>query len=134
MSQLVIINAPYTFTVIWKIISRWLSPDTLKKINILGGVKEHQPFLLDLVDEQNLPFALGGKCTCDGLGGCELSNEGPWKEDPVERRERRAREASGQLPRTAQEPGKPETVQSANSESQALDKQDVSHAENQAVS
>lgn len=67
----------------------WLSEETVAKINILGS--DYLPFLLTLIDEENLPATLGGKCHCDCPGGCESSNVGPWKEDPVERAARRAK-------------------------------------------
>lgn len=39
--------------------------------------------LLTYIDAENLPASLGGKCTCDELGGCSLSSAGPWLEGRV---------------------------------------------------
>jgi len=65
MGQLIIINAPTSFTAIWSVIKPWLAPRTLDKILILGANQPDQYVtLLDLVAPENLPVALGGTCTC----------------------------------------------------------------------
>ncbi|KAF8627447.1 hypothetical protein AX17_006261 [Amanita inopinata Kibby_2008] len=76
MGQLVIANAPQSFTVIWTAIKPWLSKETIDKVDILGS--DYQDTLLDLVDAENLPSSLGGKCTCEHTGGCQFSGAGPW--------------------------------------------------------
>jgi len=62
MGQLIIVNAPTSFTTIWSMIKPWLAPRTLDKISILGA-NQHAT-LLDLVSPENLPVAFGGTCTC----------------------------------------------------------------------
>jgi hypothetical protein len=66
MGQLIIINAPTSFTAIWSMIKPWLAPRTLDKITILGtnSPDQHTALLLDLVSPENLPASLGGTCTC----------------------------------------------------------------------
>ena len=65
MGQLIIINAPTSFTAIWSMIKPWLAPRTLDKVTILGtNPEQHTALLLDLVPSENLPTALGGTCTC----------------------------------------------------------------------
>ena len=66
MGQLIIINAPTSFTAIWSMMKPWLAPRTLDKITILGtnNPEQHAARLLDLVPSENLPAALGGTCTC----------------------------------------------------------------------
>jgi len=65
MGQLIIINAPTSFTAIWSAIKPWLAPRTLDKISILGANQPDQyATLLELVSPENLPVALGGTCTC----------------------------------------------------------------------
>lgn len=78
MGELVIINAPSSFTIIWNVIKPWLSKETVAKINVLGS--DYERVLLELVDAGSLPTSLGGECTCEGLGGCELSGAGPWQD------------------------------------------------------
>lgn len=81
MGQLAIINAPSSFAFIWNAVKPWLAKETVAKVDILGS--NYQNVLLNLVDEENLPSLLGGKCTCDHEGGCHLSGAGPWKEGRV---------------------------------------------------
>ena len=78
MGQLAIVNAPQSFTVIWNVIKRWLSKETIEKVDILGS--DYQEVLLRLVDADSLPRSLGGNCTCDDAGGCQFSGAGPWLE------------------------------------------------------
>ncbi|OSX59816.1 hypothetical protein POSPLADRAFT_1059109 [Postia placenta MAD-698-R-SB12] len=86
MAQLAIINAPSSFTTIWGFIKPWLAKETLSKIAILGT--DYKDVLLEQIDAENLPESLGGTCTCAEVGGCRLSNAGPWMENRKERRER----------------------------------------------
>ncbi|KAL4073228.1 CRAL-TRIO domain-containing protein [Scleroderma yunnanense] len=79
MAKLAIVNAPSSFAFIWSIIKPWLAKETTEKIDILGP--DYQKVLLDLIDAESLPTALGGKCTCESAGGCELSGAGPWKDE-----------------------------------------------------
>ncbi|KAH9998855.1 CRAL-TRIO domain-containing protein [Russula compacta] len=91
MGQLIIINAPTSFTAIWSVIKPWLAPRTLDKISILGANNpdQHAAFLLDLISPENLPATLGGTCTCSAsASGCTLSNAGPWMDGRTERRAR----------------------------------------------
>ncbi|KAH8114530.1 CRAL/TRIO domain-containing protein [Phellopilus nigrolimitatus] len=85
MGLLVIINAPYTFSVIWNVVRSWLAKETQDKVRLFGA--DYEPFLLEHIDAANLPASLGGTCTCDDAGGCQFSNVGPWMEDRKERRE-----------------------------------------------
>lgn len=63
MGYLAIINAPKSFTTIFKAVTPWLSKETISKINILGD--DYQATLLEYIDDENLPSFLGGKCECD---------------------------------------------------------------------
>ncbi|KAI9573708.1 CRAL-TRIO domain-containing protein [Boletus coccyginus] len=84
MGQLIIINAPSSFTFIWSIIKPWLAKETIGKVDILG--KDHKEVLLQVVDADDLPTYLGGNCTCSGAGGCDLSSAGPWMEERLAKR------------------------------------------------
>ncbi|KAI0078264.1 CRAL/TRIO domain-containing protein [Panus rudis PR-1116 ss-1] len=86
MAQLAIINAPASFTRIWSFMKPWLAKETQQKIDILGP--DYKEVLLKWIDAENLPTSLGGTCTCEGLGGCRLSNVGPWSVGRKERREK----------------------------------------------
>jgi hypothetical protein len=81
MGQLAIVNAPSSFTMIWAMIKPWISKETAAKVDILGS--DYAKVLLELIDEENLPSTLGGKCSCDEHGGCHLSGAGPWMEGRV---------------------------------------------------
>lgn len=74
MGKFYIINAPWLFGSVWAVIRTFLDKVTQDKIQIFsdGGKKP----LLEAICEENLPAELGGKCNC--VGGCSLSDAGPW--------------------------------------------------------
>lgn len=78
MGQCFIVNAPLLFTGVWAIVKGFIDEKTRKKITILGG--KFQKDLLELVEAENLPDFLGGKCLCTEYGGCMKSNLGPWND------------------------------------------------------
>ena len=57
---MVIINAPWTLSVAWKVIRRWLDARTVEKIRIVRGPEEYQPELDALIDRTELPCDFGG--------------------------------------------------------------------------
>jgi len=80
LGQMFIINAPLLFTSTWKLITPLLDPVTVKKIKILGGKYENEIF--EVIDPENFPKFLGGKCECPECnGGCALADVGPWSEE-----------------------------------------------------
>jgi hypothetical protein len=85
LGHLAVINAPYGFSAIWAAVRPWVAKETQDKVHILGS--DYQSGLLELVDAENLPESLGGKCTCTEYGGCELSKASPWMLDRERRRE-----------------------------------------------
>ena len=76
MGQMFIVNAPMLFTGVWAMVKSFLDEKTRNKIKIFGG--SYKKELLELVDSENLPEFLGGICKCEGLGGCNNSDCGPW--------------------------------------------------------
>lgn len=70
------INSPRGFFTVWTVIKRFLHPNTVEKISILG--RDYQSTLLSHIPVENLPKRFGGLCECPG--GCELSDAGPWQE------------------------------------------------------
>lgn len=75
MGKFYIINAPWAFSTVWSIVKPWLDEVTVAKIDIVssGMVKEK---LLSQIPAENLPAEFGGTCQC--VGGCSLSDAGPW--------------------------------------------------------
>jgi hypothetical protein len=78
MGQMFIVNAPMLFTGVWAIVKGFLDEKTRKKITIKGHTfaKEIQ----ELIEEEDLPDFLGGKCKCEEFGGCMKSAIGPWND------------------------------------------------------
>ena len=78
MGNMFIVNAPMLFTGVWSIVKGFLDQRTRDKIKIMGG--KFQKEILEMVDAENLPEFLGGKCTCPEFQGCMYSNAGPWND------------------------------------------------------
>lgn len=77
---MLIINSPMLFTAVWALIKPLLDEATVKKISIIGS--SFKKDLLEVIDEQNIPVAYGGSCSC--TGGCENSDLGPWNDGSVD--------------------------------------------------
>lgn len=75
---MLIVNSPFFFTGVWAICKGFIDEKTRHKIKILGH--KYQKELFELVDPDNVPEFLGGKCRCPGEGGCALSEAGPWQD------------------------------------------------------
>lgn len=74
-----IINAPLLFSTVWSCIKGWLPTQTAEKIDISGS--DYMPTISALVNMENWPKHLGGKCTCgakESRPSCETSDNGPW--------------------------------------------------------
>jgi len=76
MGKFYIINAPRFFPTVWSAIKLFLDEVTVSKIAILGS--DYQAKLLEQIPAENLPKEFGGTCECQGVGGCKLSDAGPW--------------------------------------------------------
>ena len=76
LGKLYIVNAPWGFSTVFGVVKGFLDPVTVSKIHVLGS--GYQKELLAQVPAENLPSALGGKCSCPG--GCEYSDAGPWQD------------------------------------------------------
>lgn len=75
MGQTFIVNAPMLFSGVWAVVKGFLDEKTRKKIAIKGG--SYQKDLLEVVDAENLPDFLGGKCT---QFGAHRDGVGPWND------------------------------------------------------
>jgi len=63
-----VINSPWSFQVIWKVIKRFLDPVTLSKVYICSD-NSYKEKLLEFFDPENVPKIYGGTCNClDPLG------------------------------------------------------------------
>jgi hypothetical protein len=76
LGKLFIINAPWGFSGVFNFVKGYLDPVTVSKIHVLGG--KYQQELLAQIPAENLPKLFGGSCECEG--GCEMSDDGPWKD------------------------------------------------------
>jgi len=71
-----IVSNSLGFKAIWTIVSAFLSENTKKRVNFYTD--DYQNELCKIIEPENLPVFLGGKCDCNG--GCLAINSGPWKE------------------------------------------------------
>ena len=79
LGTMMLLNTGFFFSACWAIVKNFVDEKTRKKINMLGGSSSYKPKLLELVDEENLPSIIGGKCECKQIeGGCLYSDIGPW--------------------------------------------------------
>jgi len=66
LGRVYLVNSPWVFKFVWKIVKPWLNEQTLSKVVICGD--DYQQVLLRNIDSKNLPKYLGGECECSG--GC----------------------------------------------------------------
>ncbi|KAL1190270.1 Phosphatidylinositol/phosphatidylcholine transfer protein SFH2 [Cardamine amara subsp. amara] len=81
LNRMFIINAGYGFRLVWSTVKSFLDPKTTAKIHVLGN--KYQSKLLEIIDANELPEFLGGKCTCADKGGCMRSDKGPWNDPDI---------------------------------------------------
>jgi len=67
LGKLFVVNAPWFFSLIWKLIKGFLHERTQNKIAIISGSGKKE--LMQTVEPENLPRSLGGRCECEG--GCD---------------------------------------------------------------
>lgn len=77
MGKFYIINAPWLFNGIFKVIKPWLDEVTVQKISVSSSSVSKEE-LLKQIPKENLPKNLGGTCVCDCKGSCSMSDAGPW--------------------------------------------------------
>jgi hypothetical protein len=90
LGKLYIINAPWGFSGAFNFVKGFLDPVTVAKIHVLGGGYEKE--LLAQIPAENLPKSLGGTCEC--AGGCEHSDDGPWKDPQYAKEPKWAKKAT----------------------------------------
>lgn len=64
LGKLFVINAPWYFKYLYAAVKTFLDPVTVAKIEVLGS--DYQKTLLAQIPAENLPWYLGGTCTCGG--------------------------------------------------------------------
>ena len=78
-----ILDPPGWFPYLWAIIKTFIDEKTRTMIKVVPQA-EQMTELLKIIDLENIPAFLGGKCQClgtvtkNGLDRCFLSNKGPW--------------------------------------------------------
>ena len=71
------INTSFVFNLVFSMIKGLIDKKTLGKMRVLGD--KYLDSLLELIDIENIPSFLGGKCTCSHIeGGCLFADIGPW--------------------------------------------------------
>lgn len=65
MSKVYVVNTPAMVSVAWSVIKPWLDSQTQKKIVFVKSAHTKAK-LLEVIDAENLPEFLGGKCNCEG--------------------------------------------------------------------
>jgi len=88
MGKFYIINAPWAFSTVWSFIKGWLDEVTVNKIDIIGTAYKDK--LLAQIPAENLPKEFGGLCEC--VGGCSLSDAGPWGDHQHEQEQAQEKE------------------------------------------
>ena len=78
MGLMFVVNAPWSFSAVWSICKSFIDERTQKKIQIMSSGFEKK--LLEVIDKENLPVALGGTSACAELGGGGTPDAGPWQD------------------------------------------------------
>lgn len=68
-----IVNAPFFFTMLWKIIKPWVHENTQKKVKILSK-KETLAGLQEHIELDNIPDYYGGNLKCQPVEGANANN------------------------------------------------------------
>jgi hypothetical protein len=64
LHKMYIVNCPGIITMFWNIVKLMLDERIRSKIRFCSPGEETKQALLEVIDEENLPTALGGKCQC----------------------------------------------------------------------
>lgn len=76
MGATFVVNAPWIFSMVWKIVRVFLDEGVRVKVHICREGEETLTALRREIDEENIPSFLGGKCKCPGgcVSGVDCTN------------------------------------------------------------
>lgn len=81
LGQMIVINPPIIFPILWNIVKHWLDPVTQTKIIVIKRGPETASQLLHHIDASNLPSEYGGTCnSCSKFPDCIPIYD--WSKDP----------------------------------------------------
>jgi hypothetical protein len=64
--RLLVVNAPWIFSLVFKMVKPFIDPVTVQKVRMLGSVAE----LFEHVPRAAIPTSMGGSCCCGGSEHC----------------------------------------------------------------
>lgn len=77
MGVIITINAPYTLSACWAIISTWLDPATRAKVQIISAERYWRPALKQLIADDHIPVEYGGTNTDARMRDLSVLSEPP---------------------------------------------------------
>ena len=83
MAKAFVVNTPSFFATAWKMVKPMLDPRTAHKIQVLSGLAHTHSALLELMKDEVIPVAYGGK---NPIIGYELGFTGGWYEGDIEKK------------------------------------------------
>lgn len=83
MAKAFVVNTPSFFATAWKMVKPMLDPRTAQKIQVLSSVSHAHSALLELMEDEVIPVAYGGK---NPITGYEIGFCGGWYEGEVEKK------------------------------------------------
>jgi hypothetical protein len=82
MAKAFVVNTPSFFATAWKMVKPMLDPRTAQKIQVLSGTPQTFSALSEIMDDDVIPVAYGGK---NPITGYEIGFEGGWYEGAIEK-------------------------------------------------
>ncbi|CEM11680.1 unnamed protein product [Vitrella brassicaformis CCMP3155] len=83
LGNMIIVNTPTVFNVIWQFVKPLLDEKTVKKIQLCGDIKSFKPILSQFADDDQLPDFLGGTNKYSNPEEWMSWNRGPWNDPKI---------------------------------------------------